>query len=1059
MESRAEEKVPPDCREISRTSKGRMWALAIPLTLVGQLAWIVENVFLNDYIHDIHPDNYELYVSLAVSLSAVVAAITTIAMGSLSDHVGRRKPFIVIGFLLWGLSTLAFGLVAPKAIGGTFAISPIVSVALVILLDCLMTFFGCSANDAALISYIIANTPNGRRGKVEGVLGIIPFLSGLVGFLLLFGLVKRGNLGWPSFFYACGGLVFAVGLVSILLIPHEVAKPLDGSFAKDVAIAFKPDTVKGHKALYYVIAGDALFAIAGQIWYPYQMDYIQYTMGFTGLINGEVPFSTFVLVWAFFIALVVIAIPITVGFLSDRVGRSFATYLSLAILGAGLLLMAFVSPIGDGNGGVDDGKTVLALMAIGVSVVGNITMASTLNARIRDLIPHGHEGAFNGFVLIVVSMLSMVTGPYIGFGIDRLFPAGTHLVEDGGQMAANPSPFLFVFAFGVTLLAIPFFRMADRQRKRDTITLNRGLLYPPKDRLPDFYPFTEDRGFNPFSGHDGPTPLDLCGRWDLALIAKSGSSRYSGPINVPYAPEVPLSKVNVLPDPSDTLVYTKDLVIPPYAKGFDAIVVFEGVDMYAEVYVDDILVTTHEGGYVPFEADLTPFVKDKDSFELKVVVRDPQENSVISTGKQGLKRGGPFFTTTTGIYKPVRLLFLPHEHVESIRLIPDLDNDGVYVAVHSTAPTGTAVGLLVGGEEFTVKTEEKTFLVLDRKTPVWSLANPRLIPVEAHLKDDVYKTRFGFREFKAGPVGGKVGFLLNGEALVIKGLLDHCYYWQGGLTPRSSLSLRKELVAIKDMGFNTIKVHENTQAEFFYDLCDEIGLLVIQGMPSGGKTPYPWQTRLGLLRNGALRDDTAYRLFGREDLKGRIHFEKQALAIQDELVDHPSVIGYTIFNQGWGEFDSARLYKELKANDSSRIIDTCSGWYQTPFSDLVSLHACLLKRHKIAMDSKRPTVLSKSFGLPYPVKGHGLGNGRRTVLKAPDRKAYAKAYWKFMKKEIGPLVLEGLGGYVVWQLADVEDERNGLWTYDRKVLKLPKDYIRECNGLADMALAKRLGLL
>lgn len=586
--------------------------------------------------------------------------------------------------------------------------------------------------------------------------------------------------------------------------------------------------------------------------------------------------------------------------------------------------------------------------------------------------------------------------------------------------------------------------------------LNEGLLYAPVYREKAKEAAKTPLACYPYATHPKGMRSSLDGLWDFSLIDAQGKTRYEGKINVPYAPEVPLSLVNLLPEPSDTMVYERKIFLPKAAQGLCPVVKFEGVDMYCEVYFDEVLVGTHEGAYVPFSVDLSKAATGKAFGILKVIVKDLQEKSSVSTGKQALSRGGIYYTTTSGIYQPVFLSFLPKERIKHVFVKPDLKKGGAWFKVNGTVSEGQAT-LEILGETFAVPLNAWTFVKPKAEWPVWDPSHPTLIPFKGRFGSDEWDDRFGYRSVETyqGPNGPV--FSVNGKPVFLKAVLDQGYYWMGGLTPASEASLVKELKDLKSFGFNAVRVHMKTEITRFYDLCDEMGFLVIQDMPAGGAT---WANRvnLGLVRNGAEKDDRDYALFGREDEHGRKHFEKQMIEIIASLMNDPSVIMFTIFNEGWGEFDSARLYEKAKEYDNTRLYDTCSGWFHTQHSDVNSWHCYFFLHPKKDPQGKRPYFLSECGRVSYKVKGHYFGTGNFLgIFNVHSLAGVTKGYRKLFERHLIPLTLkDGLAGYVYTQVSDIEDELSGIWTYDRAVQKIETSAMVEENQKIDQAFEASL---
>ena len=303
----------------------RSWLSFIIIGLAGQLAWAVENMYLNQFIFylDQEGDSYLSLISITVACSAIMACLTTILMGALSDKLGKRKVFIVGGYLLWGISTALFGLIDVNNIHTLFPLANagFVSGVFVIVLDCIMTFFGSTANDACFNSYVTREVNDRDRGKVEGVLSILPLIAMLIIFVGLNGLTTEASgYRWDLFFYIVGGLVLVVGLISVFLIPKEKEEKSDNEgYIRILTNGFKVQTIKDNKLLYLVLIAYFIYGVAIQVYFPYLMVYVEYTCNISN--TGEGGFLTpFAIVMA--IALLIGSLlSVIIGFISDKVKK------------------------------------------------------------------------------------------------------------------------------------------------------------------------------------------------------------------------------------------------------------------------------------------------------------------------------------------------------------------------------------------------------------------------------------------------------------------------------------------------------------------------------------------------------------------------------------------------------------------------------------------------------------------------------------------------------------------------------------------------------------------
>lgn len=453
----------------NKTLGGRLWLVFILIGLAGQFAWSIENMYLNTYITYLNftdPSgagfNYSLMIAITTALSAIVATLTTIVIGSLIDKVGHRKWFISIGYIIWGITTACFGLLNVNSSSELIPIKMAASTAaiLVIVLDCVMTFFGSTSNDASFNSYVTSKTDDENRGKVEGVLSILPLIAMLIVFVGLNGLTtKESGYRWDLFFYIVGGIVLLVGVVAIFLIPNEKETIKDKSILKLMVTGFKPTTVKKNPLLYWVLLIYFIYSVACQVYFPYLMVYIERTCAISN--SGTSFLSSFAIVMA--VALLGGSLlSLIVGFLADKFGKDKMIIPSIAILMAGLLLMYFIPSIGSGNT-----RTGYAAFSCLIMIFGYVAIPTVINALVRQYIPKGEEGTFMGVRMIFVVALPMCIGPFIGDAFNQAY--GQTYKSEYNVTSVTPSKFGYLMALAILALAlIPTFFYLNSVKKGNT---------------------------------------------------------------------------------------------------------------------------------------------------------------------------------------------------------------------------------------------------------------------------------------------------------------------------------------------------------------------------------------------------------------------------------------------------------------------------------------------------------------------------------------------------------------------------------------------------------------
>ena len=998
----------------------RKWISFIVIGLAGQFAWCIENMYLNKFIFYLDSSgNYMQLISITVALSATTAALTTIFIGSLIDKIGHRKLIIIIGYILRGISTISFGFINVENISYLFPTlnAGLVCGVSVILLDCIMTFFGSSANDACFNSYVTREITNKNRGKVEGVLSILPLFAMLVIFVGLNGLTDGENPRWDIFFYIIGAIVLVVGIASIFLLPKEENKKQEDNYLKIITTGFSLKTIKENKTLYLVFLAYMVYGISSQIYFPYLMIYFEYGLGFSGF--------DFSLVLG--IVLIVGSIlSVLYGILSDKINKLVSLIPVIIIYSIGLLLLFFVK----------SGQLVFAIISGIFMMFGYISLSSVLNSIVRNLIPREKEGIFMGIRMLFVVMIPMCTGPFIGEAISSTLPGGTYV--DLGVSKPLPSSYIWLVALGVLILIlIPIIIIFYLNKKNNDKNKNNGLLREKVDVNFDEVPLKE----YPRISLIRDSYISLNGKWDI-LINKSKEipTNFDSYCLVPYPIESPLSGVNHLLETDEYIHYHRFIKIPKDFNKGRVVINFEGIDCISTIYLNKREVRKHVGGYTSFSVDITPFIIN-DQVELDILVCDQTSNSPFAKGKQSLNRGGIWYTSTSGIYKPIWLESTPKIFIKKVDIKPLFDENKVIFNVKTNVDSNCLIEFL----NYKINGETNKDVVVDVKNlPVWDLENPNIIDVKVKVNKDEVNTYFGFRKVSIDSYNNKPYIFLNNKPIFINGLLDQGYY-QNNLTPKSYEDYLNDIDNIKNLGFNTLRVHIKNELDMFYYYCDTNGILVIQDIPNGGDKYSFWtMLRGGLFPFIKKKNDHNYKAFSRNGEEGRKEYFEILNKTMSNLSNHPSIIMYTLFNEGWGQFDSKEVYEYAKGIDNSKIFDVASGWYDNGFNEIESIHNYFFPL-KIKKNLQKPVIFTEFGGYSYIENEHFYGTkvfGYR-VFKSKDKlnKVYKKLYSKIYK-----LKLKGLAGVIYTQLNDVEDETNGLYTLDREILKIDSEVIKEINS-------------
>lgn len=406
--------------------------------LIGQIAWSVENMYFNVFLYSEVAPNLNA-VTLMVQLSGITATVVTLLAGTLSDKVGNRRLFLSIGYVIWGLTVAMFGFLSPGRIGSIFGVETeravAIALVLVVVVDCVMTAFGSTANDAAFNAWVTDNTQTEYRGKVEGILSILPLLS-----LLIvaggFGILKDLLGGYQNLFLALGVVISLSGVLGIFLVKDSPQLVRSGRF-KDVFYGFKPSVIKHHKPLYASLLAVGVYGIACQIFMPYLIIYMEEYLGFS-VMEYSVVFALAILLGA--------GVNLYLTRLSDKVNKAKMLYLAAAIFVAGLLGMFFAKDMGHL-------ATLIVFGLFGfVMITGNILLMALGNSMVRDYTPEGAVGKLQGVRMVFSVLLPMVIGPMIGNAINNAASIGAASENAALTTSVIPAPYIFLAAAAFSAL-------------------------------------------------------------------------------------------------------------------------------------------------------------------------------------------------------------------------------------------------------------------------------------------------------------------------------------------------------------------------------------------------------------------------------------------------------------------------------------------------------------------------------------------------------------------------------------------------------------------------------
>lgn len=572
----------------------------------------------------------------------------------------------------------------------------------------------------------------------------------------------------------------------------------------------------------------------------------------------------------------------------------------------------------------------------------------------------------------------------------------------------------------------------------------------------------------------------LNGYWNYAITHSSAfPASYDGKILVPFSPESLLSGVERQLQPEEYLWYERSIFLS--AEEFSSLTAtgqeshddcrsyddcrshddckshnihvghnpsagkrlllhFGAVDQYACVYLNGQNVCRHTGGYLPFEADITPFLKEGEN-SLAVCVRDVSDTSYHTRGKQTLKRGGMFYTAQSGIWQTVWMEWVPENYIQKLYLTPDFDGSSLHIRMLTAGSEPVNIQVFAGERRIFHMSYNEPHLSVRipiREMHPWTPDIPYLYTLKIQFGSDMVESYFAMRTFTTErDRKGIMRFCLNHKPLFLHGVLDQGYWPDGLYTAPSDDALIYDIRSMQKLGFNMMRKHIKIESARWYYHCDRLGMIVWQDMVSGGSTysmPLVCYFPTLFPHISSHLTDNRYRLFGRLSEKGRKEWTKECLDTVDYLYNVPSIATWVPFNEGWGQFDANRIARLIKAKDPTRPVDHASGWFDQGGGDFKSVHNYFRKLS--VLKGPRAYVLSEYGGYACRIPGHSSVERIYGYRQFPTQKEFSIAYHKLINRSLKPLIEKGLCGAVYTQVSDVEEEVNGLLTYDRKICKL-----------------------
>ena len=548
--------------------------------------------------------------------------------------------------------------------------------------------------------------------------------------------------------------------------------------------------------------------------------------------------------------------------------------------------------------------------------------------------------------------------------------------------------------------------------------------------------------------------VNLNGEWEYAIKPKGEvePNSFDGNILVPFAVESSLSGVQKEVGENNELWYKRSFAVPANWKNKDVVLNFGAVDWKADVFVNDILIGSHQGGFTPFSFNITPYLTGKSNQKLVVRVWDPSDRGYQPRGKQTSNPEGIWYTPVTGIWQTVWLEPVATNHITSVKSIPNIDNGTMNVTVGTSQPCNTAVvevKLLDKGQVVaSAKGVQGKELRLAVQNPtLWDTSNPYLYDMKVSLTkdgkvvDDV-KSYTAFRKISSKrDANGIMRMQLNNKNLFQYGPLDQGWWPDGLYTAPTDEALLYDIVKTKDWGFNMIRKHVKVEPARWYYHCDKEGILVWQDMPSGDMgnqwAPHTYNGGTDKERSSA----------------SIANYYQEWKEIMDLCVSHPPVVVWVPFNEAWGQFDTEKVAEWTKNYDPSRLVNPASGGNHRACGDILDLHN-YPGPSMFLFDPQRVTVLGEYGGIGLPLENHLWWNKRNWgYVQFKNSDEVTAEYVKYAN-ELKELVDRGFSAAVYTQTTDVEGEVNGLMTYDRKEIKINEAAVKKANQAVINQLSK-----
>lgn len=534
----------------------------------------------------------------------------------------------------------------------------------------------------------------------------------------------------------------------------------------------------------------------------------------------------------------------------------------------------------------------------------------------------------------------------------------------------------------------------------------------------------------------------LNGEWQYTITPAHADrpEAWDGTIRVPFPIESALSNVTRALNPEQELWYHQTFNVPADWKNKRVLLHFEAVDWQARVWVNGQYLGEHRGGYDAFSFDITEALRDGKQ-QVTLAVWDPTDAGFQPVGKQSLQPRSIWYTSTSGIWQTVWIEGVNEAHIEGLTMTPDIDKGQLHLTISGTGTpdkyTVEATAMAEGKEVAQVSGKLNTLLSLSIKKPrLWSPDTPFLYDLVVKLSGpdgmvDEVKSYFGMREIRTGKdENGIPRFFLNDKELFHFGTLDQGFWPDGLYTAPTEEAMKYDIEVTKELGYNMIRKHVKVEPKTWYYWCDKMGMLVWQDMPNGDKHIKPTEPDIERVA------ESAY------------DFRMELKELITEKYNHPCIVTWVPFNEGWGQFQTAETVEFIEGLDSTRLVDATTGWADRKVGDMHDIHS-YPGPDMPEVESDRVAVLGEFGGQAYVDKEHlwinDFSKAPSHYKTSPSQEELVKKYDELIHKLI-ELKEKGLAASVYTQTTDVESEVNGLMTYDRKVIKFDKQHMKELHS-------------